>query len=115
MGFSWFYRGIIYLRRTDVGLAFLLAIPTWFALVFLWTHSTPDQLVYKVVARLFVPAANAAEDLARLVFSDKFLIVFIGAAAELLVLIFIWYIAIRTVKLMGYLDNELPKSDPDPR
>jgi hypothetical protein len=115
MFFSWLYRGIQYLRRTDLGISLLLAVPTWFVLVFLWTQSTPDQISYKIIVRLFVPAADAGEALARQVFSDKFLIVCIGSAADLLVLIFIWFLAIRTAKLVGYLDNELPKFDPDPQ
>ena len=111
MRFSWLYHGIQYLRRSDLGISFLLAIPTWLILVFLWTQSTPDQITYKIIARLFVPAANAGEALARLFLSDKVRITLAGAAAELLVLIFIWYIAIRTTKLMGYFKTELQKPD----
>jgi hypothetical protein len=109
MRFNWLYRGIQYLRRTDLGISFLLAVPTWFVLVFLWTQSTPDQISYKIIARLFVPAANAGEALARLFLSDRVLIIWTGAAAELLVLIFIWYMAIRTAKLMGYFETERQK------
>ena len=107
MRFSWLYHGVQYLRRSDLGISFLVAIPTWLVLVFLWTQSTPDQITYKIIARLFVPAANAGEALARLFLSDKVRITLAGAAAELLVLIFIWYIAIRTTKLMGYFKTEL--------
>jgi len=60
---------------------------------------------------IVVPAANAGEALARLFLSDKVRITLAGAAAELLVLIFIWYIAIRTTKLMGYFKTEPQKPD----
>lgn len=107
--FSGLYRGVQYLRRTDLGTAILLAVPTWFALIFLWMRSTPDQITFKIIARLFVPVASAGEALARSILSDKVLINLAGAVAESLLLTFIWYIAIRTVKLMGYLGAEPPE------
>src|SRR6202007_1887168 len=110
MPFNWLYRCIQYLRRTDLGVSFLLAVTTWFVLVFLWMQATPDQITYKIIARLFVPAASAGEALARLFLSDKALITLTGAAAELLVLLFIWYVAIRIAKLMGYFETEPQKT-----
>jgi len=112
MGFLGQIRGILTFKRRDVGAAFLLALCSWFVLTPIWTHSSPGGIVDRAIGGLFYAPYRLGKHLAHVAFPDHgpdrairnptgyYLAPLMCIAGEILLLMALWFIAIRIAHWM---------------
>jgi hypothetical protein len=99
-------RAIMWLKQTELGLSFLLALASWGVLVAIDVHSPQGGLVDTAIWRLLGPVYRAGSYVGTILFPDhaahgtSLIVVSLGAAAEILVLMTLWFIGIRVVRRM---------------
>jgi hypothetical protein len=105
---EWLAGSILWLKRRNLGLAFLLAVGSWFVLSLVWTHTAPGGLVDRAIGALFSPGFGAGHYLAQALFSDSgaanptgfYLARLISVTINVLLLTALWFVPIRLVREM---------------
>jgi len=101
-------RGPAWLRRRDVGLAFLLALASWVALTVLWTYASSGGFTDRIVGDLLSPAYRVGKHVAHLCFPNYgsrntigyYFAPLFGIAAEIVCLMGLWLFGISIRRWM---------------
>ncbi len=104
----WLIRGILRLKRTDVGLSFLLALASQFVLGWILAQSSAGEPAGDAVWKFLGPAFKAGHYVGRLIFPDYavrgttgfYVVPLFGLVAQILFLWWLWYVPIRVVRWM---------------
>ena len=106
-------RAVLWLKRRAVGLAFLLAIPSWFVLVGIWVHSSTGGTADRVLGGLLSPAYRAGQHVGQIIFPDCAMpratlarCSLFGVMGEFLLLMLLCYIGIRVVRRVQGKEHE---------
>jgi hypothetical protein len=95
---------IIWLRKTKLGLSFLLALSSWFVLSLLWNMTEEGSSAFKFIAALIDPGYNAGHYLATIFFGDdpqhRAAASLIGLGCLLVMYMAFWYAVIAATSGM---------------
>jgi len=99
-------RAILWLKQTELGFSFLLGLASWGVLMAIDMHSPQGGLVDSAIWRLLAPVYRAGSEVGTILFPNhsaggaSLLVVSFGAAAEILVLMSLWFIGFRVMRRM---------------
>ncbi len=108
-------RAVLWLKRRALGLAFLLAIPSWFVLVGIWIHSATGGITNRILGTLLTPESRVGHIVGQFIFPDYatrgstgwYVVPLFGAMGQFVLLMALWYVGIRLVRrLHPYADEQ---------
>ncbi len=101
-------RFILWLRKTDIGLALLLGFASLFVLNLITANSPPSSPTANLLWRIMAPVYRAGFEIGRLIFGDErsatahhhlYLVALMGSLASVLSLAVFWYLLIRIYRV----------------
>jgi hypothetical protein len=92
---------VLWLRKTKIGLSFLLALASWFVLAPAWTFTQEGSIAFNIIAAIFKPGYFIGAHLVAVIFPlearHTFAAALTGLACQLLVYTLFWYVVVRVV------------------